>query len=157
GGDDIMRIAFGRSETARRICTKLYQHFVSERLSLVDLSMLMSTWSARSGDLSAVLLMLLTSPGFWDPRMRGFLVKGALEFGIGLVQRLQLTPDAHLVGHLVGALAQMGQSPFYPPNVGGYPTGIRLAGASMLLARYQFAFFCIYEADPDSVVELMTA
>ena len=157
GADDVMRLAFGRPETARRICTKLYQHFVSERLNLVELISIQRTWNARNGDLRAVLLTLLTTPGFWDPRMRGFLVKGALEFCVGLVQRLELSPDVALVSRMASDLAQMGQSPFYPPNVGGYPTGIRLAGASMLLARYRFAYHCIYEVSPDDVVALMTS
>jgi hypothetical protein len=54
-------------------------------------------------------------------------------------------------------LSQMGQSPFRPPNVGGYSTGIRLTGASMLLARYRFAYHCIYDVSADSVTALMTA
>jgi len=156
-GDDVMRIVFTRPETKRSICTKLYKFFVSERLNLVELNNLMRAWTLSNGNLRSVMQALLRSPGFWDPRNRGFLVKSGAQYAIGLVQRLGLTPDAALVGRMLDEMKQMGQSPFEPPNVAGYPAGIRLTGASMLLTRYHFAYHVIYEKNAAAVTALMTA
>jgi uncharacterized protein (DUF1800 family) len=157
GGDDVMRIAFARPETRRVICTKLYKFFVSERLNVVDLTALMRAWSQTNGNLQAVMLTLFRLAGFWDPRNRGFLVKSSAQYAIGLVQRLGLTPDVALIGRMLDDMNQMGQSPFQPPNVAGYPSGIRLTGASMLLTRYHFAYHVIYEKNAAGVTALMTA
>ena len=84
-------------------------------------------------------------------------MKSALEYCIGLVQRLELLPNVALVTRMAKDLEQTGQTPFEPPNVAGYPTGVRLTAASMLLARYRFAYYAIYEVSPGAVTALMTA
>jgi uncharacterized protein (DUF1800 family) len=156
-GDDVMRLAYARPETRRRICTKLYKHFVAERVNLVELNNLMRAWSASDGDLRAVMRALLASPGFWDPRNRGLLVKSAFEYCLGLVQRLGLPVSEGVVNRIADSLPQMGQAPFAPPNPAGYATGLRLTGASMLLARYGFAYYAIYDVAGDAVTATMTA
>jgi uncharacterized protein (DUF1800 family) len=156
-GDDVMRLVFARPETRRRICTKLYQHFVSERVNLVELNNLMRAWTASGGDLKAVMRALLSSPGFWDPRNRGLLVKGALEYCLGLVQRLGVTIDQSVIERIIGNLGEMGQDWLYPPNPAGYATGLRLTGASQLLTRYRFAYTAIYNIDGDAVTATMSA
>jgi len=156
-GDDVMAIAFARPETRRRVCTKLYQQFVSDRVNLVELNGLIRAWSAGGGDLKAVLSALLSSTGFWDPRNRGLLVKGALEYCIGLVQRLELEPTQEVIARIDERLPQMGQAFLEPPNPAGYPTGLRLTGATMLMSRYRFAYDAIYNTSPGGVTAVMTA
>jgi uncharacterized protein (DUF1800 family) len=156
GGDDVMRITFGRPETMARICTKLYQHFVSERVNALEVGQLTAAWSNSGGNLNAVIQTLLVLPGFWNPLNRGALVKSAMEYCIGLVQRLELIVNVDLVTRMAKDLEQMGQTPFEPPNVSGYPTGLRLTGAGMLLARYRFAHYAIYEVSPGGVTAVMT-
>jgi len=157
GGDDVMRITFSRPQTMVRICTKLYQHFISDRVDPVQLDQLTAAWTLSGGNIGAVMQTLLHSAAFWDPLNRGVLVKSAMEYCLGLVQRLGLVVDVTLVTRMVKDLEKMGQDPFKPPNVAGYPTGLRGAGASMLLARYGFAFHVIYQRNPSGVAALVTA
>jgi uncharacterized protein (DUF1800 family) len=146
-----------RPETRRRICTKLYQHFVSERVNLVELNNLMRAWTSSGADLRAVMRALLSSPGFWDPRNRGLLVKSSLEYCLGLVQRLGVTIDQGVIERIIGDLGEMGQDAFHPPNPAGYATGLQLTGSSQLLARYRFAYSAIYDIDGDAVTATMSA
>jgi uncharacterized protein (DUF1800 family) len=157
GGDDVMRITFNRPQTATRICTKLYQHFVSDRIDPLTLDQLTGAWTISGGSIGAVMQTLLQSTAFWDPVNRGTLVKSAMEYSLGLVQRLGIVVDLALVTRMVKDLGQMGQDPFRPPNVAGYPTGLRLTGASMLLARYGFAYHIIYEINPSGIAAFVTA
>lgn len=156
GGDDFMNILFERPETARRICMKLYRTFVSERVNLIELNALVSTWNRTGGNLKAVLTTLFNSAGFWDPRVRGTLVKGPLDYTAGLMQRLGFTADFDRVRSIIDTMERAGQDAFYPPNPAGYATGLRLTGASMLLARYGFAYDLIYNVDQPRVIAAMT-
>jgi uncharacterized protein (DUF1800 family) len=145
GGDDFMNLLAARRETPRRICSRLYRFFVSERIGLVDLSRMTQTWAATGGNVRAVLRTMFSLPAFWDVRNRGFLFKDPLDFGLGLFQRLGISMDLDRARSCAWNFQQMGHNPFNPPNPAGYPTGLRLAGASMLLQRTQFAWWVIYD------------
>ncbi len=118
---------------------------MSERIGLVDLSRMTQTWAATGGNVRAVLRTMFSLPAFWDVRNRGFLFKDPLDFGLGLFQRLGISMDLDRARSCAWNFQQMGHNPFNPPNPAGYPTGLRLAGASMLLQRTQFAWWVIYD------------
>ncbi len=78
----------------------------------------------------------LSSRLFYHPAFRGNLIKSPTQFYLGLLQelRLDLTPIPQTVG---GALRNMGQ-PFYnPPNVRGWVGGKTWINSSTLAARRQ--------------------
>lgn len=155
-GEDVMRILHERPETPRRICAKLCRHFVhSTSLSTVTSNMTRA-WTRTDGDLKAVMRALFYSQDFWYPSVRGTLVKSPIEYVIGLIKRLGHTPTKNLIENISWRMTQMGQPPFQVPNPAGYPTGLRLSGASMLLSRYQFAYTLIYDIDATRVVNRMT-
>jgi uncharacterized protein (DUF1800 family) len=156
GGDDFMNILFQRPETARRICMKLYRTFVSERVNLIEVNNLVTTWNRTGGSIKAVLTTLFNSAAFWDPRNRGTIVKSALDYTAGLTLRLGFAADFDRMRSIIDAMGRAGQDPFSPPNPAGYATGLRLAGASMLLTRYDFAFDAIYNVDTAKVMTTMT-
>lgn len=155
GGDDFMNILFERPETARRICMKLYRTFVSERINLIEVNNLVATWNRTSGNIKAVLTTLFNSAAFWDPRNRGTIVKSALDFTTGLTQRLGFAMNFDRVRGIMDAMERAGQTAFAPPNPAGYATGLRLTGASMLLARYEFAYNLIYNTDQARVLSTL--
>lgn len=156
-GEDIMRILAQRPETARRLSTKLYRAFVSERINLVDVSMLAASWTRSGGDIKTVMRTLFKLPSFWNPVNRGFIFKTPLEFAFGLVQRLRVPVDTTRMRNIVSSCTLMGQDPFDPPNPAGYATGLRLTGASMLIARTQLASTILNNwATEDSISLLLT-
>lgn len=151
-----MNLLHERTETRRRICSKLAKHFVSSLVLTEVQSAMMRAWAATDGNIKAVLRAMFTSPAFWYPSIRGSLVKGSFEFAIGLVQRLGHAITLELVENIAWRLNQMGQSPFNPPNPAGYATGLRLSAASMLIARYQYAHYLIYDIDATRVSNRLT-
>lgn len=156
-GEAVMALLARRPETARRICSKLYRFFVSERVNLIDLSRMVTTWNATGGNLKAVLRTMFGLASFWDVRNRGFLFKDCLDFVFGLVQRLKLTIDIDRMRAIGWGCSQMGQEPFEPPNPSGYATGLRLTGASMLLQRTQVAWWMLYDWADDTAVRILNS
>lgn len=161
-GDSIMDILFSRPTNAPRICTKLYQFFVRPDVNAGDLAALVATWNATNGNIKAVMNALLHLDTFWAPDTRNVLVKSPMEYTLGLAQRCiglappfrlgPVNPAALRAG--VFALNNMGQFPFGPPDVAGYPTGLEWAGTSPLLARYNSANQFIYGSGAGLVNQL---
>lgn len=155
-GDDVMRLLHERRETLYRICGKLANQFVSNAGIWAVTSDMAKEWTRTDGDLKAVMRAMLKSNTFWDLSVRGTLVKGALEYVAGLVKRLGHPLTRDLIENIAWRLTQMGEPAFQPPNPAGYPKGLQLSGASMLISRYQFAWYALYEIDPVRVVNRMT-
>lgn len=156
-GDNIMEILFAHPANTPRICTKLYQFFVRPDVSAGDLAALVATWNATSGNIKAVMNTLLHLDSFWAPETRSALVKSPMEYTLGLAQRYQLiTLSAANLRTGVSLLNGMGQYPFAPPDVAGYPQGLEWAGTSPMLARYNAANTILYGAAGAAIVGLLT-
>ena len=156
-GESFMQLLAARPETAKRVAGKLYRFFVSERLNLIELSRLISAWSSGKGNIKHVVRTLLNSSSFWDPRVRGTRVKDTLDYGLGLMQRLEVTWSEDRARELLWRFDQMGQRPFDPPNPAGYRVGLQLTGASMILARCQLAFQVIFRWAETAAIERLVA
>jgi uncharacterized protein (DUF1800 family) len=156
-GNDVMRLVFNRDETVQRICTKLYRCFVSDVVDVAEVNAMMNTWLEGNGNMRHVVRTLLRLPGFWAAANRQALIKSPLEFCLGLVQRLELGVGQSLIDRLLKALPPMGMTPFIPPTPAGYAPGDRVMGASRLVARYRFAYHCVYERSTDTVMSTMAS
>jgi len=157
-GDNVMDILFAHPALAPRICTKLYQFFVRPDVNAGELSTLVSSWTSSNGNIKTVMNTLFHLPSFWAAESRNTLVKSPMEFTLGVVQRLQLAllVDANNLRLGVTLLNNMGQFPFGPPDVAGYPQGQEWAGTSPLLARYNFANLIMYGAAGATIVNQLT-
>lgn len=156
-GDNIMEILSVHPANAPRICTKLYQFFVRPDVNAADLAALVATAAASNGNIKAVMNTLLHLDTFWAPDTRNALVKSPMEYTLGLVQRFQLTAlSAANLRTGVTLLNNMGQYPFGPPDVAGYPQGLKGAGTSTMLARYNAANTILYGAAGAGIVNLLT-
>ena len=84
----------------------------------------------------AMLRGLVTSPEF--AASRGRLVKQPVEWLVGAVRQLGVKPDAlpdKQRNQLGGMLRALGQVPFRPPSVGGWPAGNAWLTTSSAQAR----------------------
>lgn len=153
GGAQVMGLLANHNDTVHRICRKLYSHFISTDVDLFELNVLLNAWLSSDGDLKQVMRTLLNLPGFWAAKNRAVLLKSPLEFSFGLVRQLDLGMGWALVDQLVRTLPQQGANPWYPGNPSGYPSGARLAGSSQLIARYRFAYHCVYERGATTLAE----
>ena len=118
--------------------------------------------SAGSGanngsDLTALARALFTDPAFTGPTARYALVKQPVEYVVGVLRALRISPspdgaaaDARLLRQ---ALNGLGQLPFSPPNVGGWPSGQLWLTTAAAQARIDFAHWAATTGDISAVAD----
>jgi uncharacterized protein (DUF1800 family) len=80
--------------------------------------------TAAGHDVTAMLTALCTDPAL--PDSAGHLVKQPVEWMAGALRQLGADPGRLAAGHrriVLGGLRALGQVPFRPPSVGGWPAG----------------------------------
>src|SRR6185295_3877597 len=86
-------------------------------------------------EIKALLSELMLSPQFWAAENRGRLVRAPVELIVGTLRQFDLPlPDNRILALLGRGL---GQEPFNPPNVKGWPGGTAWINANTLLIRQQ--------------------
>jgi uncharacterized protein (DUF1800 family) len=119
-GDDAVRIAVHRPQSARFVVAKLWSHFAYPILwsnRLVD--DLLPAYGPGL-DIAGVLRAIFLHPEFRSPTTRSGLVKQPVEYLAGAARALGLgaaLPSGRALPQLAAAL---GQTLFNPPNVGGW-------------------------------------
>jgi uncharacterized protein (DUF1800 family) len=115
----------------------------------------LSTLHAAYGpgrDLTSLLTSMLTMPAF--AAAEGSLVVDPLEWLVGSVRALKVSvADDTVATKLLGILRQLGQIPFYPPNVGGWPSGQAWLSTASADARMQAATLLTKSADLSSIAQ----
>jgi len=135
-GDDIIAIVLRQPRTAETIVEKLWREFVSLKPDPVEVKRLAAIFRNGGYEMKPLMRALLLSPAFRDPANRGALIKSPVELIVGTVHVLGL-PVPEKTG-LVRMMAGLGQSPFDPPNVKGWPGGEAWITTNTLLLRQQF-------------------
>jgi uncharacterized protein (DUF1800 family) len=101
----------------------------------------------RSG--AALLRAILTDAAFTAPETRTGLVKTPIEYVAGALRALRVQPEARHVS----VLRRLGQVPFAPPSVGGWPANEAWLTTASSQARYQFARDVARRADLSAVAD----
>jgi uncharacterized protein (DUF1800 family) len=103
-------------------------------------------------DITALLRALATSPAFRDPA--AVLMRQPVEWAVATLRALQLRPSTlpAPVQHAVRAgLVNLGQVPFDPPNVSGWPSGSAWLTTAAAAARLSLAQTRTAHADLSAV------
>ena len=102
-----------------------------------------------------LLTAIFQHPQFTESGSLQGLVKQPTEYVVGSLRALGVTPTdlAQTPAALVQALSGMGQVPFDPPSVGGWPQNSYWLSASAALARWEFAHGLTRKADISLVVD----
>ena len=82
---------------------------------------------------------ILTSKAFYSDTAIGSQIKSPLQLVIGTIRQLELPMPPPQ--RLMGPLTQMGQVPFAPPNVRGWPGGRMWINTSTLFVRYNTGLY----------------
>ncbi|MEY9965146.1 uncharacterized protein (DUF1800 family) [Streptacidiphilus sp. MAP12-16] len=101
-------------------------------------------------NLTALLRALLLDPVFRGATVRGALVKQPVEYVVGALRMLDIRVDTgpgRSRTTLLAALRALGQIPFEPPNVGGWPAGSAWLTTAAAQARLVFAQWAVSGAD----------
>lgn len=90
--------------------------------------------------ISSLLKAIVSQPAFLDEQRS--LVKQPVEWAVGLMRALGVRPSEladDQARHLMANLRGMGQLPFLPPSVGGWPSGGGWLTTGAALARVRAA------------------
>lgn len=138
-GDDVIDIILSQAVCARFIASKLFRFFAYDEVDDALAEGLGSVLRQKRYDLRPLVRTILTSKAFYSPAAIGSQIKSPLQLVLGTVRMLELPMPAPRA--LMGALTQMGQVPFSPPNVRGWIGGRMWINTSTLFVRYNTAIF----------------
>ncbi len=130
-----------RSENANYIADRLWFRFVSS--STTPPASLKESFARR--DISSLVTALVHSPAWSAPK--NSLVKSPVEWFVGACRALKVRPSTLSSGDVQWELSQMGQLPFNPPNVGGWPFGQAWLSGVAFQYRFELAQNIVAKGD----------
>ncbi len=135
-GDDILRMLLSDARTAETVVRKAWRAFISPRPDPARVVYLARQFRTADYNIRTLMRLLLNEPAFWAAENRGVLIKSPLMLLAGLGRTFQLRPGKQAV-QLAHQAARLGQDPFNPPNVKGWPGGASWVSSQSLLLRQQ--------------------
>ena len=145
--------------TARDDCTafiadRIWFRFISSTAPRPDSNPIQSAFQGR--DISLAINALATSGVMSDPQYS--IVKSPVEWFIGLCRALKVTPSQlPKPEQVLNSLDRLGQVPFVPPNVGGWPAGEAWLTAASAQYRLQLCQYLLAHGDISPIASLPTA
>jgi uncharacterized protein (DUF1800 family) len=139
-----------RSESAAFVATRLWARHGSATLPRDTLTRLVAAYGPGR-DVTALLRAMFLDPAFRADEPS--LVASPVEYVVGVHRALRVpVPREGKAGRaLLGTLAALGQVPFRPPSVGGWPSGIAWLSTAATRERLTFAAATARTADLDAV------
>ena len=153
-GDSLADFLVARDDSAQFIVERLWYRFIS---STEDMP---SSFSAKqafaSRDISAAVTAMANDSAMRDEKYA--IVKSPVEWFISACRALELTPSQlKTPNQLLNYLDKLGQVPFNPPNVGGWPAGEAWLSSATAQYRIAFATWLIKQSDLRVLNELRPA
>jgi uncharacterized protein (DUF1800 family) len=134
-GGDILDVLLAQPRTAEFLVAKLWREFVSLKPNDGEIKRLAGVLRGANYELRPLLKAMFASQAFRESASRGSLIKSPVELIVGTVRVLGLPVPEKT--RLVRAMQAMGQVPFEPPNVKGWPGGEAWISTNTLLMRQQ--------------------
>lgn len=132
-----------RSDCALFIAERLWYRFISSTNPLSD-SGLTSNFASR--DIAALVKAIGMHSALDDPN--NSMVKSPIDWFVSASRALAITPSQFSNPNLIrNYLDLLGQRPFFPPNVGGWPADQAWLSTSSAQNRIQFATLLVREGD----------
>lgn len=141
GGEDILQIILNNKQTANFITRKIWQYFVNEKINEEHMTDLATGFYNSGYDLKALMTQIFTSEWFYSPENYQSIIKSPVELLAGYTRLLPVSfTDQRSLLLLQRA---MGQVLFYPPNVGGWPSGKEWIDSTSLTFRMQLPLLMV--------------
>jgi uncharacterized protein (DUF1800 family) len=135
GPEDIVNILASHPATAKSISRKLFTYFAYDNPSDDTVNRIANVYTENDGNIKAVVEAILNSNEFWSTQAHLSLVKGPVDYLTASLRSLGATVNPKAA---VTTLNNMGQLPFDPPSVFGWPDGAAWINTSTMLDRYNF-------------------
>lgn len=131
--ETLAELIVSKPENAKFITDRLWFRFVSG--TTAPPTSLRESFASR--DIGSLVDALVSSSTWTNPA--NSLVKAPVEWFIGACRALQVRPSSLNLATTQWELSQMGQVPFFPPNVGGWPYGQAWLSGVAFQYRYDLA------------------
>ena len=141
----------GQPQSGRFVVERLWARFGSPEMPDALRDDLIAAYESQR-NIATTMSVLLRSPEFLAAP--GALVKTPIQWAAGAMRALGIRPSAlkqKEQTQTLLALAGMGQVPFTPPSVGGWPSGSAWLGTAATQARLRLAAFLAARADVTSI------
>ena len=135
GPEDIVNILANHPATARRISSQLFNYLAHNDPTDEVLDNLQQVYLSSDGNIKSVVKAILNSDEFWSSNAHLNLVKGPVDFTATALHSLGTSINPKSVQY---TLNMMGQLPFNPPSVFGWPSGQAWISTSTMLQRFNF-------------------
>jgi uncharacterized protein (DUF1800 family) len=146
GGEDVIRLATHHPAGPPFVVSKLWSHFARPATPSDPVVKDLAAGFAKDLDVGRLLAAMFRHPEFVAPASRTGLVKEPIAYVAGTLRALGLRADGRGL-NVVNVLTNLGQQPFAPPNVGGWPQNGYWLTTSFALARLRFAASVAQRAD----------
>ena len=144
-GEDIIDIILENKQTAKYIAKKVYLYFVNEEPVQRDIDELADVFFKSKYDIKAMFQHLFSAKWFYEERNVGTKIKSPIDLlvGIGKVIHTDYGPN----NNLLYFQRVLGQELFSPPNVAGWPMGLKWINNTTLLYRLKMTSILMQRAD----------
>lgn len=149
GGEDVINIVTRSTAGQRFVAARMWSHFaypVGPSDKVVD--DLLTAFSPKL-DITSLLRALFMHPQFLSDQARYGLIKQPIEWAVGAQRALGTTLASTAV---MATLAGLGQIPFAPSNVGGWPQNGYWLSTAAVTTRLAFATTLSHRADLSALV-----
>ncbi|MDR7537833.1 MAG: DUF1800 domain-containing protein [Armatimonadota bacterium] len=145
-GGDVVEIIFAQPAAARYLPRRLFEYLAYPRPEDDLVEGLAAIFRHHHFEVAPLLRAILTSRAFYSPRAMRTQVKSPVQLVVGTARLLGL--DGIPLAQLCRAMDLMGQALFYPPNVGGWPSGESWITTATILIRYNFSGLVLTDGMP---------
>ena len=148
-GDQILDIIVSQPACARFIGAKIWKFFAYDDPEPKLVEALASEFRNSHYELRPFLISLFLSEEFYGSQACDSQIKSPVQFLVQALRTLPIPlPNSNLVEYV---LRQMGQIPFFPPNVKGWDGGKSWINTATLTFRYKLAHQLIDGAHPQEI------
>ncbi len=144
------RAVVGHRKSPGFIASRLWQQLASDQPAAEQTLSHLTKAFGSDRDLRALTIAVLADPEFL--RSRETVVTPPIDWVIGLVRTLDVPlHDSKDVTRIEWFLRSLGQLPFYPPSVGGWPSGRAWLSTSAVGVRLSAALHAVEKGDISAV------
>jgi uncharacterized protein (DUF1800 family) len=148
-GDQVIDIILSQPQCAKFIAAKIWRFFAYEDPAPPLADALADQLLRCNYELKPFMKIVLSSQEFFSSQARNSIIKSPVQFLVQGQRTLGLPlPSGQ---SLVFIYRQLGQTPFYPPNVKGWDGGKSWISTATLAYRYDLARELVYGVLPEQV------
>ena len=149
-GNSLSDFLVSRSDCAQFISERLWYRFISSTSPFDDRGL---TAAFAQRDIAKLVQALGRHPALDDPT--NSLVKSPIDWFVSVCRAFEITPSKFSNTALLRRyLDNLGQVPFFPPNVGGWPADQAWLSSSSAQYRIQFATALVKESNLSPISSL---